>query len=70
MRIIDHESPACEIAQASFLDFLLARRAPSDTIQMRRAFSIYGTIAFPPQPAKALIGTSTVGGECCLSAKF
>ena len=50
--------------------FLFALRVPSETFQLRRAYSADDLLAFPPQPDKALIGTAVVGDESFMAAKF
>ena len=63
LKIINHESDASEFDQAAFFSFLFAIQVPSETLQLRRAYSSDNLLAFSPQPDKALIGVSSVGGE-------
>ena len=59
-----------EFAKASFLSFLFALRVPSENLQLRMAYRGDQLLAFSPQPEKAPVGTSAVGGETFLVTKF
>ena len=70
VRIIEHESAVSEFAQEAYLSFLFALRVPSETLQLRRAYSADELLSFSPQPDKALIGLANADGEQFLVVKM
>ena len=70
VKSIGREKTTSELAQDSSFSDSFSFRAPSETLQLRRAFSTDDRPAFPPQPEKALIGVCSAGGHPFLVAKL
>ena len=69
VKLIEFETPSSEFAQAAFLSFLFAFRAPSETLQLRRAYSTDELLVFAPQQDPAIIGVQVVDGGPFLVVK-
>ena len=73
LRIISHETSVngpSEFAQAAFFSFLFSFRAPSETLQLKRAYATDLLDDFSPQEDKALIGIRFSDGSPFLVAKL
>ena len=70
VRLVDHESPSREFAKAAFLSPPFSFRVPSETLQLRLAYSTDDLAAFSPKPGKSLISARTIEGESFLVVKL
>ena len=70
VKLIEFDTPSREFPQAAFLSFLFAFRVPSETLQLRRAYSADELLVFAPQQDPALIGSQVVDGGPFLVAKL
>ena len=61
-RIILLETALSELAQACWMSFLFALRAPSETIRLQRAYRNDDISAFCRQKEKAMIGGTRESG--------
>ena len=62
LKIVDKEFPSIEFPQEASLSFPFAFRAPSETLQLQRAYYTDQLAAFTPQAEKAPIGVREEGG--------